>query len=651
MPVVDEFVGADFRRLVQAPAEASFLRDVEDRAVARLVPFTPITPDERFSAFHELGFRPHGLYLPDDADQRFKLLRARDTIGRIEQVDVRQERYYALQDLCERMYTQGVPGHWNGQQAVARSRARFRLVAWSRRGGKTFYAACEALGTAKGRPRSWIWLAAPTMNSVSRSFDMVIRMIEDLKIPTRVIRNSAQEKLIVLDNLSRIEGVSLDQTNKEGDKDDSNAGAAIDLAVVDEAAQISEQAWKRVILPPLSDRNGLALLISSFSGEDNFFFEKAETAKKEQAKSGGESTWEVFTDASYVVNFFVFPQGRRTPVLLELEKEMDAREFAEQFGGVPARARNRVFPEFKENVHVGSYPFNPDMPVYLACDPSGGANPYAVVAIQDYGDYVVIIDEYYETHTLVENIAPVLDAQPWRANVTEMVVDSAWPADIERWIALKYPAFPVAEKPQIDERLPYYRHLLRDPMRFYAFRRTKINRLLTEMGLDENADLDFTDDQQRALDIQLEEALSDVQMTIEDVKTLRGCSRLFIDRRCVNTIEEHRLYRFVKRRTQNGGWREVPLDKWNHVMDALGYFVWQTRRYTQPMGAVPEQNSLATVRFDSAGRIPLLRGPHDEELDGPTPEQERARAGMLAMMRERYAPGNPLQPQNMLRAC
>jgi hypothetical protein len=553
------------------------------------VPYSPITPDERLKAFHDLGYSPHGLFVPEDTDQRLKLISDTRHIGEINEPDQRLKDYFRLQTMTAEWEQRGVPGHWTGQQALARSKARFRIVAWGRRGGKTTHAAMEAVAAAYARPRSWIWLAAPTMKLVSRAFDKVVETVRDLGLETRTLRDTVQEKLIVLDNGARLEGISLENIF-------SAAGAAIDLAVIDEAAQVMPEAWTRAILPPLTDRNGQALLISSWEGEGDFFHGKALEARSEMVRYGTQASWELFQDASYDINFFAFPQGRQTPALVQAQKEMDPIEFLEQFGGIPASARERVFPEFKEKVHVGDCPYNPELPVILAVDPSGGSNAYAVLAIQEYPDHHEIIDEFYSAHVSTEEIVPQLVMRPWCDaervssedalmprfevhNITDVIVDSAVPEEMRRWERMGFPAYAVAQKPQVWERLPLARNLLRDPVRFYYFYRTRVNLVLTEMGREPDSDYDLPPEEQRSLVVQVEESLADDKLFGEVLNWLKSCAHVLVDRHCTYTINEFKSYTYPKRRRLNMNYQEKPRDWMNHAMDAWGYYLWARRRF------------------------------------------------------------------------
>ena len=581
--------GLDFSRLAKGGASSDWLTAWEDRAKANVSQFLPITPEERFEAFERLKYRPHGLYVPLDEDARSALRERVKFVGSFDSADDRLREYHALQDETEGWQRAGLPGHWTGQQALTRSGARFRIAAWGRRGGKTTQAAMEAIGVAILRPRSWIWLAAPTMRLVSRSFDKVMQSVRDNQFKTRVVRDTNQEKLCILENGARLEGVSLDDVH-------TAAGAAIDLAIIDEAAQIYPEAWSRAILPPLTDRNGQALLISSWEGEGDFFHQKAVDARADMVSNGTEAAWEMFQDASYEINFYAFPQGRQTPALQQAAREMEPYEFLEQFGGIPAAARERVFPEFKERVHVTNVEYNADLPVILAVDPSGGSNAYCVLAIQEYTDMTVVFDEIYEDHRSTEEMAELLCSRPWISaqqispegallpqwrieGISDMICDSAQPEEMRRWQRMGFPAYIVEKKPEVMERIPFQRNQLRDPVRFFRYYRSMVNLVLEDKGLPADSDMDMPIEEQRLLTIEVEELLNEEDIVGDTLSYLRSCARIRIDKGCHNFIAEAKAYRYPKRRNDQENLKEKPLDWMNHAMDAWGYYVWIKRRF------------------------------------------------------------------------
>lgn len=578
--MTQELQGLDFTKLLSQEIETSFLDDFSQRAEARINPFVNITPEDRLLWFRQIGYRPQGFFVPEpsDADTAFaedcrrylkQLEDARKYLALIPDLDARLSAYSRVQDHCERWANEGVPGRWEGQQAITRSRAQFRLVAYGRRGGKTWHASREAACVGIFRAKSVIWLVGPTMGAASRAFVMIRDLLNQQGIKMVTLRDTEQNKEIILENGSRFVCVTLKTVGEGRFKSGTEVGEAVDFAVIDEAAQIPPDGWTRTVLPPLMDRHGQALLLSSWEGEDEFFYAKAKEAKTDAAEHGSESDWDAFQAPSWEVNFRVFPQGRQTPMLQKAERETPPLDFLEQYGAIPATARSRVLPQFRRKVHVGPFPYDPNHKVILSCDPSFGANKYAVVAVQDYEDYVVIIDEYYRDRVTAEEVSSELRYRPWVHLVDEMIVDSAAPMEIRRWVDMGWPALPVFDKPEIKQRLPYHRNWLRDPIRFHFLYRQYANRILLEEGYEPDADLDWTGTEQAVLIIRIEEMLADDKLTDDQITQLRGCSRMFIDEGCVNTIYEHENYRYPPSPRGDLNVRENPLDKDDHLMDCM----------------------------------------------------------------------------------
>ena len=618
---------------INVGADVDFLRTYEEKTQAKRLTFRPMTVADRLIAFAQQGFRPTGIFVPTNAEMRRYVLDIQKQVGSIEDPQERLRRYYLLQDKTEELQLKGVTGRWTGQHGVARSTAPFRIVAWGRRSGKTVLAAHEGIAVARTRPRAWVWVTAPTMALVSRCFDLIDQMLADMGVTVTTRRNSAQNKLLVLGNGSRIEGISLEDPK-------SSAGAAVDFVILDEAAQIAEEAWVRAILPPLTDRNGQALLISSWEGEGDFFHTQAMKAQAERAISGEASDWEFFQDASWDVNFYNFPLGRNSPAIKRAEREMNTTpiDFLEQFGAIPAKQKNLVFPEFREKVHVGEYPYQPGHPVILAVDPSAGPNPYAVAVIQDYKDFVVIVDEFYEAGMTCEEISTILTRREWYGDVKEVIVDSAMPIEVERWVRMGWNAYAVPDKPQVFDRIPLHRRLLRNPEPYHWFHRLAMNELLHELDLESDSDFFLPPEEQRSLMIQVEERLSDEKISDSGLAGLRQCARFFVNKSCVWTIQEHKLYVYQK----PSGLRpknvyEKPSDKHNHLMDAIGYFEWVYHRAEGEDETTPQR------------LVHSMSQPLEKELELPRPQPKPSlRENFLNEMRQRHNGSSPLAPRSLV---
>lgn len=634
---------------------APFLDPIEKRADARVIPFASVTPEERFNYFDQMGYRPQGLFFPDDPEM---LQRIKDALARIALIEDDDNRLYAynrLQDQCIKMSDAKVPGRWSGQQAVARSKAQFRLVTWGRRGGKTYHAAREGFAVAFFRPRSLVWVCGPTMDAAGRCFAMMKTMIQDMGVTMTICRDTKNDKLIELPNGSRIEGVSLENVGDVNKKSGSAVGAAVDLAIVDEAAQVTPAAWTRTILPPLADRHGQALLLGSWEGEDEFFFAKAQEARKEALSGDGQSDWDVFQAASYDVNFRVFPQGRKSPAIVRAQKESaDPLEFLEQYGAIASASRTKVYPQFKERVHVGKFPVDPNHPITLVVDPSFGSNPYAVLAFQDFHEYLVVVDEFYRERVMAEEVSADIRSRWWSSLVTDVVVDSAQPIECERWQRLEWPAYPVNNKPQIPERLPLHRMWLRDPSLFKVLYRQTVNEILQERDLPPDSDEDMLPEEQKIIIMEVEERLSDDRLTPENIRYLRQCARLFISDICVNTIDEHKKYRYPPSPRQAHNPKELPIDAHNHALDCCGYMLWQFKRFEGDAMDQTPYSTLNVVRDHMNGPLTAPRPKEAEVIEVADhanqimTQQDRMRF-LLRGVREEYRRSASASPRSFLK--
>ena len=557
-----------------------------ERSGARIGALVPLTVAERFEAFAWMGFKPHGIYLPHNERITADLRRRVRELGDIADVDARLGAYSRLQDETEAMYLEGIEGRWTGQQAWARSEARFRQVAASRRTGKTLYAACETIAMLRMRPRSLVWIASGTMHSASRCFEMVLSRVTDLKSRGMEIlaqRNSRDEKFIRVTGGGLCVGVSLDERAVE-------VGAAVDLAIIDEANEISRDSWLHTVLPPLADRNGKAFMISSYRGQENFFYERS------QEKS---SDWEFFESIQWEDNFYAFPQGRQSPAIQAAERESseDMASFLEEYGNIPTGTRRAVYPQYRDAVHAGEYPYKPGHPVMLTIDPSAGANEYAVGVVQDFGHYAHVIDEYYQAGASAEDAMASIEQRVWIKDVASGLCDSASPIDIRRWRERGYDILAV-DKPLVEDRIPVYRKLLRDPWRFFRLFQYLSAEVLSEWG-DPTPYDELPVKMQNLVYMEIEGKLAPTRLTPYLIEELKMCSRIFINEEtCPNTMREHRTYQYRKIASSRNASPETP-KKWkDHLVDALCYWAWMYKRFD----VVRDESRLSYSYLRVAGR-------------------------------------------------
>ena len=195
-----------------------------------------------------------------------------------------------------------------------------------------------------------------------------------------------------------------------------------DGILICEAAQVEWGDIERC-LSRLGASGGWLLLSGTFEGSVGWYAEKFkewQAPNKAQARSFSIPSWE---------NFYVYPGGREDPKIKYLEENLLEETFMERLGAVPCPISRLVVPEFRTEIHVGEYNFDPDLDVELAIDP-GRAGAYAVEVVQWRGDTVYIIDEVYKRGLITNDIIEICQLELWWKNVRRGAIDVAAKAQI-----------------------------------------------------------------------------------------------------------------------------------------------------------------------------------------------------------------------------
>ena len=146
------------------------------------------------------------------------------------------------------------------QRKVADDQARFRVLVTGRRFGKTTLAIRELCYHARNSGKI-CWYVAPSYRQAKQiAWVKIKKILKDLRWVKKI--NEA-ELTIELKNDSRI-------CLRGADNKDSLRGVGIDFLVLDECADIDEEAWTTVLRPTLSDTQGLALFEGTPKGMNWF---------------------------------------------------------------------------------------------------------------------------------------------------------------------------------------------------------------------------------------------------------------------------------------------------------------------------------------------------------------------------------------------
>ncbi len=245
------------------------------------------------------------------------------------------------------------------QRPIIESKARFKVVNAGRRFGKTLIAAKIALAKAR-KPNQMIWLISPTYKVVKRMYAEILR-----QIPEGVLTHAAppdsnfdagRSVILRFKNGSRMEFYS-------AERPEGMLGAAVDLAILDEAGTMPARIFNQIVSPTLIDRKGEALLISTPRGRNWFYESYLKGQDPEQPE------WESWTFTT--MDNPTLPEGEALRMSLDMpQAEADQEIYAKWLA-----AGSSVFliaPEATQEARVGSNGlvegFPPEGHVFLGVD-------------------------------------------------------------------------------------------------------------------------------------------------------------------------------------------------------------------------------------------------------------------------------------------
>jgi hypothetical protein len=253
------------------------------------------------------------------------------------------------------------------------------VVVAGRRWGKTRLSLLSILRRAVV-PKQLIWYVAPTYG-MARSI-----LWDELKesMPRAWVRSVNETRMtIVLHNGTKVE-------LKGSDKPDTLRGVGLHLLIVDEAQDIDEITWFKVLRPTLASTGGDALIIGtpkSFNWLYDLYMlgQRGDTftSPKGILKLNKWKSWQFPTITSPFI-----PKSE----IASARADMDEKSFRQEFEASFETMSGRVYYAFDRTVHVGEYLFNPKLPIWVGQDFNVDPMSSVIMQPQPSGE-VWIIDE------------------------------------------------------------------------------------------------------------------------------------------------------------------------------------------------------------------------------------------------------------------
>jgi hypothetical protein len=255
------------------------------------------------------------------------------------------------------------------QDTIANDPHRFRVVVAGRRFGKTHLSIRELCYHAK-TPDQEVWYVAPTYRQAKQIVWRKLKhKLQDLKWAKKI---NESELTITLKNGSVI-------SLKGADNADSLRGVGLDFMVMDEFADVDEEAWTEVLRPTLADKQGKALFIGTPKGIGNWAHDLY-TMPQEQP-----GTW-----SSY--QYTTLDGGNVKAEEIEAAKrDLDERTFRQEFMATFETYSGRIYYAFDRKLNCAP-PEQVDLSViYIGMD--FNIDPMSAVVAVRHGDNLYVIDE------------------------------------------------------------------------------------------------------------------------------------------------------------------------------------------------------------------------------------------------------------------
>jgi len=257
------------------------------------------------------------------------------------------------------------------QHQVSNSKKRFRTLVSGRRFGKTYLCITEIMKFAS-QPNKIVWYCAPTFKMAREICWLPLKQIlhdfhwvEDINESNLTIRVKKSNSRISLKGCENF---------------DYLRGTGVDFLVLDEFADIPEQAWTEVLRASIADKEGHVLFAGSPRGYGNWSYRMYEKGKRDKE-------WDSF-------QFTTLQGGRVSKKEIEQAKDdLDVRTFRQEFEGSFETYAGAVYYNFHTVDSVVDKSINWKKPLHIGMD--FNVDPMSCAVAQIHQERITKKDKIY----------------------------------------------------------------------------------------------------------------------------------------------------------------------------------------------------------------------------------------------------------------
>lgn len=271
------------------------------------------------------------------------------------------------------------------QAEMHKDPTRFRFITGGRRAGKSVSCFQDMLIHCLNTPGAMAWWVAPTYAEAREiGYEEFKKYFEVLSPAVAAVHHSAMR--VEFKNGSKM-------YFKGADRKDSLRGRGLTFLVIDEAAFVPEEVWRKILRPALSDKHGRAILISTPNGK-NWFFDQYQQANPPSRKS-----WKTYFWPSSI-------NPLMTPEEIEaVREELSDSDFRQEFMAEYLTKAGQVYDDFSDLNVIDEFTLNLHThDLYVGID-FGFANPSAAcfMAVNKQTDEVIQFAEVYRERMKMED--------------------------------------------------------------------------------------------------------------------------------------------------------------------------------------------------------------------------------------------------------
>lgn len=190
---------------------------------------------------------------------------------------------------------------------------------------------------------------------------------------------------------------------KGADNPDSLRGVALDRVCMDEFQDMAEEAWQEAVRPTLASTGGIALIIGTPKSY-NYLYQLYSKGVSDAPQDAGWKSWQFPTISSPFIPDSEVEAAKR---------DMDIKSFRQEFMASFEGMSGKVYHAFDRATHVGDYPFNPDLPIWVGQDFNVDPMTSCIMQPQPDGE-VWVVDEIWLPNSNVEEVAREIERRYWR---------------------------------------------------------------------------------------------------------------------------------------------------------------------------------------------------------------------------------------------